>query len=128
LRLAFVVLVRGVDEVAASRGVRVDDPVAVLLVGAEAPDVTEAHRTEAQLRHPEPTWAQQLVSHRLRLPARRLRGTAKGGSRPKPAHGGAHPFSGGCSHGPRTRRPRHDCGGPAWTARCSRDVRPSCAR
>jgi hypothetical protein len=49
LGLALVVLVGGVDEVAARLGEGVKDAVSFLLVGAEAPGVAEAHGAQAEL-------------------------------------------------------------------------------
>jgi hypothetical protein len=58
-----VVLVGGVDEVAARIGEGVQDLVAVLLISAEAPGVAEAHGAKAQLRDPQAARAQQFVAH-----------------------------------------------------------------
>jgi hypothetical protein len=58
-----VVLVGDVDEVAARLGELAQDAVALLLVGAEAPGVAEAHGAQAQLGDAQAARAQQLVAH-----------------------------------------------------------------
>ena len=53
--LTFVILVRGVEEVAAGICESADDAPAFLFVGAESPGITEAHRPEANLRDADHT-------------------------------------------------------------------------
>src|SRR5829696_2014890 len=67
LGLALVVFVRGVDEVAALLREGVENPVALLLVGPEAPDVAEAHRAEADLGDPDAAGSEESISHLAHL-------------------------------------------------------------
>ena len=57
------VVVRGVDEVAAGLVVPLEDPAALVRVGAPAPVGPEGHRAEGQLADAQPASAEELVAH-----------------------------------------------------------------